>query len=295
MNSIFFVVSTFSILTSLIYLNHHADTAQNIDDQRNVGLLTTSKGEEQFPSLTSDLLFGVFTFSSDRETMQILNEHYSYGNSTDYVIETLRSLSESAWLFDAFPHESKKIIAPSLDGLREAITRGSPYNVSLIIYDIEDWNLTPQYEKRDPIRSITRGYNIVHSAGFQYGIAPDADYLLKYYREIDWTKIDFLNMQLQKFSQNITQYSSFAKDIRSFVKAVNPDTKVFAQLSFRYTNADETINIIRGLRGNVDGVIVVYLPGTEQNLCSPNCTPDNLDKVLSEITKKPIAYIDNEH
>jgi hypothetical protein len=288
MNMIFFMRSTFLILlTCLIYPTLQADSGQNIiDDEGNVAILSNaSTAQDQSPSFTPGLSFGVFTFSNDTDTMQILNKYYAHGNRTDYVIETLRSLSHSSWLFDAFPDEIKTIIAPSLNGLRDATTLGSLYNVNLILYDIEHWNLTPNYEKRDPIQSITKGSDIVHSGGFQYGIAPDADYLLNYYKEIDWRKIDFLTMQLQKFSQNITQYSSFAKDISGFVKAVNPNIKVFAQVSFRYTDGDETIKAVKAVRGYIDGVNIIYLPGTERNLCFPNCTPENLNKTLSEITK----------
>ena len=285
------MLTTFSLLTSLIHVDNLAGLRHKVYGEMNVSMSNASKTEDQSPLIGTDLLFGVFTFSKDIETMQILDKHYSHNNRKDYVIETSRSLSRSAWLFDAFPTEYKQLIVPSLDGLRDATELGSLYNISLILYNIESWELTPENEKRDPIDSITKGSDIVHSAGFLYGVAPDANYLFENYKEIDWRNVDFVTMQLQKFSQNITQYSGFAKDIGGFIKAVNPNIKVFAQLSFRYTDADETIRAVNAVRGLVDGVNIVYLPGTERNLCFPHCTPENLDKVLSEITNRPQAYV----
>ena len=83
----------------------------------------------------------------------------------------------------------------------------------MIIYDIEQWDKTPELKHADPSLLISKGADIVHQAGYRYGITPDAVTLLDNYKKINWTKIDFLGMQLQKFSHDVSEYSSLADGI----------------------------------------------------------------------------------
>ena len=131
----------------------------------------------------------------------------------------------------------------------------------MIIYDIEQWDKTPELKHADPSLLISKGADIVHQAGYRYGITPDAVTLLDNYKKINWTKIDFLGMQLQKFSHDVTEYSSLADDIATFARSKNPNIEIFTQLSFRFTDANDMIKAIESVKDTVDGFIISYIPG----------------------------------
>jgi hypothetical protein len=236
--------------------------------------------------------------------MNIIRKYHSYNNSSNYdyglgdskrgpyVIQSIRALlhpeSSTSWFFDEFPDRKKMIIVQSLDNMTDAIELGRRFdNVSHIVYDIEEWDKTPHSEKENPVIAMSNGSSTVHAAGFKYGITPDAPTLLDNYRDINWTEIDFLGMQLQRFSDNITEYSNYAKEISEHVRSQNPEIEIFAQVSFRLTSTSDMIAAIESTKNSVDGYIVAYLPDPDgdgrSDSCITTCTPEDLDKVLNTI------------
>jgi hypothetical protein len=104
------------------------------------------KDQEPGISKTPDepLLFGVFTFANDSESMRVLGQQYSANNPNHYVIHSIRSLPGQLWLYDALPAHRKMIIIQSLDNITDAIKTGQHYNLDVIVYDIEQWERTPK-------------------------------------------------------------------------------------------------------------------------------------------------------
>jgi hypothetical protein len=231
------------------------------------------------------LLFAIFTLSNDSESMKVIRDQYSQNDRNHYVMHSIRSLPEPLWLYDAFPTQRKMIIVQSLDNITNAINIERDYNLTMIIYDIEQWEKTPELKRTDPSLLISKGADIVHQAGYRYGITPDAVTLLDNYKKINWTKIDFLGMQLQRFSKDVPEYSKIAEDIASFARSKNPDIEIFTQLSFRFTDADDMIKAIERTKDTVNGFIVAYLPGTSTDSCSSECSPQELNLVLDRINK----------
>jgi hypothetical protein len=227
------------------------------------------------------LLFGVFTFVKDSESMNVLQQQYSSNNQNHYVIHSIRSLPGQLWLYDALPTHRNMIIIQSLDNITYAMKVGQNYSVDIIVYDIEQWEKTPELERADPSLSISKGAGIVHQAGYRYGITPDAITLMDNYKKINWTEIDFLGMQLQRFSQDVTKYSSIAKEISTFVRSKNPDVEIFSQLSFRFTDANDMIKVIESVKDIVNGFIIFY--DTQPHLCISTCSPHGLNLVLDRI------------
>jgi hypothetical protein len=227
------------------------------------------------------LLFGVFTFVKDSESMSVLQQQYSSNNQNHYVIHSIRSLPGQLWLYDALPTHRNMIIIQSLDNITYAMKVGQNYSLDTIVYDIEQWEKTPGLERADPSRSISKGAGIVHQAGYRYGITPDAVMLMDNYKKINWTEIDFLDMQLQRFSQDVTKYSSIAKEISTFVRSKNPNVEIFSQLSFRFTDGSDMIKVIESVKDIVNGFIIFY--DTQPHLCKSTCSPHGLNLVLDRI------------
>ncbi|MDQ4101177.1 MAG: hypothetical protein M3115_03195 [Thermoproteota archaeon] len=231
------------------------------------------------------LRFGVFTFASDDESMSVMREQYTSNDRMHYVMHSIRALPQGLWLYDEFSSHRKMIIIQSLDNITRAIDIGHQYNLSTIVYDIEHWERTPESERADPLLSISKGSSIIHEAGFGYGITPDAEILIDNYERINWTEIDFLGMQLQKFSQNIPEYSSFAEEIATFAKCKNPNMEIFTQLSFRLTDANDMVRVIESVKDFVDGFIIAYDTNTRADSCISGCDPSELSLVLERINE----------
>jgi hypothetical protein len=264
---------------------------------------TPPQEQPKSKKVSTPLSFAVFTFVNDEASMNILKKHYSYNSSNydygfgtnrgkPYILQSIRALlpseSSSSWLFDEFPDREKMIIVQSLDNMTDAIELGRKFdNVSYIVYDIENWDRTPRLERANPVVAISNGSHIVHAAGFKYGVTPDAPLLLSNYMKINWTEVDFLGMQLQRFSDNITDYSSHVKTISDYVRSQNPTIEIFAQLSFRFASSGNMIEAIESTKDYVDGYVVAYLPDPDKDSkddsCIATCTPEDLDNVLKAI------------
>jgi hypothetical protein len=255
------------------------------EDENIKNIEPLAKAQERITSRTAEepLLFGVFAFANDTGSMEVLRQHYSSNDRNHYVMHSIRSLSEGLSLYDEFPTHRKMIIVQSLDNITDAININRQYDLDMIVYDIEQWEKTPESEQADPSRSISKGAGIVHEAGYRYGITPDAIMLRDNYKKINWTEIDFLGMQLQRFSQNVTEYSSIAQEISSFARSKNPNTEIFTQLSFRFTDANDMIKVIESVKDIVDGFIITYNTNIESDPCISGCSADDLDLVLNRI------------
>jgi hypothetical protein len=278
------VVILFLLFCSLAIF---ASLATGSQDQSVNNIEQLSNQEECSFSETSQepLLFGVFTFANDTDSMEVMQEQYSANDRNHYVMHSIRVLPQGLWLYDEFPTHRKMIIIQSLDNITQAIDIDRYHNMSTISYDIEHWERTPESERADPLLSISRGAGIVHEAGFSYGITPDAEMLIDNYKRINWSEIDFLGMQLQRFSQNIEEYSSLANEVASFAKCKNPNIEIFTQLSFRLTDANDMINIINNVHDIVDGFIIAYDTNTRADSCISGCSPSQLNSVLNRINE----------
>lgn len=284
----FFSLPTVVILfLSFCSLAIFASLATGSQDQSVNNIEQLSNQEECSFSETPQepLLFGVFTFANDTDSMEVMQEQYSANDRNHYVMHSIRVLPQGLWLYDEFPTHRKMIIIQSLDNITQAIDIDRYHNISTISYDIEHWERTPESERVDPLFSISRGAGIVHEAGFSYGITPDAEMLIDNYKRINWSEIDFLGMQLQRFSQNIEEYSSLANEIASFAKCKNPNIEIFTQLSFRLTDANDMINIIDNVHDTVDGFIIAYDTNTRADSCISGCSPSQLNSVLNRINE----------
>jgi hypothetical protein len=187
-------------------------------------------------------------------------------------------------LFDILVDSNKIITVQSLDNVTKALEYSDRYKgVTHILYDIEHWSRTPLEEQANPVASIGEASRKVHAGSLKYGITPDAPFLIENYEHIQWTEVDFLVMQLQRYSQNRSEFSGYAKEIGTYAKAANPSIQVFVQLSFRFTDSEEMISAIDVTRPWVDGYVVAYLPSS--STCLPDCNPQALAKVLEHISR----------
>jgi hypothetical protein len=274
------VTALFVLFSGLVILSSFGLEAYDLNTRRIEALpmdqeYTISKTPEK------PLLFGVFTFVNDSESLSVMRQQYSSSDSNHYVIHSIRSLPGQLWLYDTLPANRKMIIVQSLDNITYAMKIGQHYDLDVIVYNMEQWEKTPEFERVHLLFSIKKGAATAHEAGYRYGIAPDAVTLLENYKKINWTEIDFLDMQLQRFSQNLTEYSNLAKEIGTFVRSKNANIEIFTQLSFRFTDANDMIKVIESVKDIVNGFIIFY--DTNAHLCISTCSPHELNLVLHKI------------
>ena len=222
----------------------------------------------------------------------------TYFQSIDYVSVGVATADPSLAQRVGNAHQYQ--LPPSLSSVERQTNYGCSTGIpGLIIYDIEHWAATPQSEQNDPTGSIAQGANVVHAAGcgLSYATAPDGQFMglppvsctpdlsTSIYQGIDWTQVDFLNIQAQRIlsdncggAQNMANYVNFVTTIANYARVQNPNIIVSSQLSFRYTPPDTMVSAIQDLSGVTDGFYFAY-PDNSSIPCN-YCSAANLQSVL---------------
>lgn len=177
-------------------------------------------------------------------------------------------------------------------------------SAGLIIYDIEEWENTPAAEKRDPIRAMRRGADIVKGSGCRYfGLAPGRAYLTGHTRTcfsgigqlprgVNWRDMSVFVIQSQgmlrdrcvKGDPDMKEFAKLVADMTRMAKQANPSILVFAEVSFNRSPTETIIQAIDRVKNVVDGIYIAYPSEGGQCLY---CNPRDLEKVLSHY-RRPI-------
>jgi len=238
---------------------------------------------------TRPISFGVFTLANDRETIDMMWKFYSSNDNNQYVIQSIRSKPPT--LLDTFEGENKMILIQSLENTTAAVKLAGKYQkIQVILYDFEQWEKTPIAELKDIPSSVNKGSDAIHKAGYKFGIIPDSELLLENYKNIDWSRVDFVGLQLQKYTQDPREYSNLAREVSAYAKSMNPSLQVFGQLSFRFGNSTDMIKTIKEANEAVDGFIISYKTSGNNNnntseSCYSQCTVEDFGNVIAAIKK----------
>jgi hypothetical protein len=228
--------------------------------------------------------------SSSKELAPIVEK---YATPSDYV--SARLVQKDPVLAARIPKSQAFWLPASVAGVQQYCSTGN-----LVLYDGEHWSATPADEKADMPGAIGRAKALAKTNGCVFGIAPDGQYAglipktctadvnRAIHRQIDWDDIALYNIQAQRLLSDdcasqggVDNYVSFVSQVTREVHQKNPNAKVSAQISLRYTPPDRAIAVINRLKGVVDGFYIAYPVG--QNLNCQYCTPQNLAQVLAAI------------
>ena len=174
--------------------------------------------------------------------------------------------------------------------------------VGLLVYDLEHWSSTPAEEQQGPAGAVNQALAAARSrSGCRFGISPDGTFLgidLKtrdtsmnrsLLPKIDVSKLDLVGLQAQRLLSDEwaadggrERYVSFVSALAKDLKQRNPKILVVAQVSFRYTTAERTIEAMRLVRGEVDGFYLAF-PATTPNVPCRYCDAEKLRQVLAAI------------
>lgn len=235
----------------------------------------------------------MFAAGWDQEAVKMVRERFG---EVDYL--------SSEVVDESKPVRARVFALPaSVESVRRLA--GAPCNLkggpTLVIYDPEPWDATPESDRRDLPRSIEAGAEAVHASGCrQFGLAPAGEYIglepracratpSALARSVNWKKVDLLVLQVQRLLSdkcggraNIAEYSRFVAEWSRIVKAANPDIKVLPSMTFRYTDAATMTEAIRKTRRDVDGYYLAY-PSSRSGINCVHCGSSNLKSVVDTL------------
>ncbi|MGH2820894.1 MAG: hypothetical protein ACRDJ5_09595, partial [Actinomycetota bacterium] len=191
-----------------------------------------------------------FTARAAPDAHAVLSRHLS---SHDYV--GFGVAEESAGIRALIGRRHRYVLPPHLGasragvpGVRHWVQRGCGKDApGMIVYDPEHWDETPSEEQRDVAGAISKAADIVHSTGcHSFGIAPDAAFMFGFdaddcsfdleggiLRNIDWRRIDLLDVQAQRLLSGpclqrlgLHGYRHVVSTIAAFVRERSPRTRM---------------------------------------------------------------------
>jgi hypothetical protein len=141
-------------------------------------------------------------------------------------------------LFAKAQNVSKVAVATSEEevqgdiSIQDAIKIAKSMGCDTVVFDLEGWQLTPNDEKSNPSAFINRAADEVHKASLHYGIAPTYRILESIRNSVDFSKIDFVVIQLQNVTSNVQNdptWFNICKDIVTAAAAKNPAIRISPQ------------------------------------------------------------------
>lgn len=236
----------------------------------------------------SDLHYTVYTTSSAEETISTLKKHFVNPPSENYLFED----SDEREISKNFDHDFNFIIGSStyqhiLDVKFNQAREELDFDENDII------NLDDEETLNVDIYNfyVGKSSEVVRGHGYKFGLTPSGDYTLKNYQTLDYSKIDWFGIQLQRFSNDKEKSYEWSKRISEYAKSKNPNIEIFVQVSLRQAetifNLEETISEIAKI-DTIDGYIITYMPDDHTNSpthpCDSSiCNGQNLDRVLDYI------------
>jgi len=164
-------------------------------------------------------------------------------------------------VLDLYPNTNHCLSAYSIDSIKAAIETAKTYgNIKYIAYDNERGNenlSTPAGELVDPAASTNIAASLVKLAGLGFSAQPTHAILMEEYKGVDWTKVDFMLMQMQKFTKGDSSFISDVTTVSNWIKSKSPNTIIFVQVNTAFDTAPHILSLINSVSDKIDGVSIV--------------------------------------
>ncbi|MGI0048608.1 MAG: hypothetical protein ACREAW_03620 [Nitrososphaera sp.] len=197
------------------------------------------------------LLINILTVSNEEMTQTVINHHLNdTGIVNNFRINMLAS----------YPKQQHALNAASIPDIQQVIHTEIPQSevrVDYIVYDNEEWNMTPAEEQTDPEGSTNRAADIVHAAGYDFGVSPSRQLLLEELHETDWREIDLLIIQTQKLV-GTAEFKDMIYRVSSTVRSQNPSCIVMVQVNPSLNTIDQIVDATNSVRESIDGVSIIW-------------------------------------
>ena len=212
----------------------------------------------------------LFTPNPTSDLLSMLNNHVDSNDMVD---------SFNPRVLNAYSNIQRILLAYSIDNIQQAISiaQSNSNPILYIGYDNEANNgklSTPDNEIQDPGRYTNMAADLVHQANYKFAATPTAAILMQEYKQVDWSKVDLLIMQLQKATKDQESFTSTVNQIASYARAENPHILIFVQINPSFNDSITLAGLISQVSYIINGTSIV-VPGA----MSPSIIDDLLTKL----------------
>jgi hypothetical protein len=198
------------------------------------------------------LLLNIFSPRNPPELIAIFDKHTT---SRDFIS------SFRTEVLDLYPKLNHCLSAYSMDSIKAAIVTAQAHsNIKYVAYDNEGGNgalTTPRSEwVIDPAAETNQAASLVKQAGLGFSVQPSRSLLMKEYKGVDWTKVDFVLMQMQKFTKNYATFKSDVTTVSDWIRSENPNTIIFVQVNIKFDTTPHLITVLKMVSDKIDGVSI---------------------------------------
>jgi hypothetical protein len=195
----------------------------------------------------------VVVISSDSATRAVINNHLT---TADIVS------SFSLATLGLFPGQKHMLEANSIPVIQQGIinAKSSTTRLDYIGYDNELSNgagSTPPSELVNPAASTNQAMSIIKAAGYSSAISPTRRILLQEYAGVDFTKVNNLDIQLEKVVDN-SLFQSVPNTVIPVATAENPKVLVTVQVSPSLFSNIDIVNNVNTISKEINGVTIMW-------------------------------------
>jgi hypothetical protein len=130
-----------------------------------------------------------------------------------------------------------------------------PPGVTIIGYNPEHWNQTPPDEQQDLSSTVKRAAEFAHAHGLKLLVAPDLRFDQESLAQIA-PYADTIVLQGQRLQADPAAFATSVKGLVRTAHVANPKILVYVQVGAPRGSAAQMIGALRGVEGDVDGIVV---------------------------------------
>jgi hypothetical protein len=128
-----------------------------------------------------------------------------------------------------------------------------------VMYNPENWELTPGDEKQELGTVVQRAAEFAHTSGLRFMFAPDRQFAEQYLTEVA-AYIDAVLLQGQRLQADPQVFSSWVLDMTQAAREVNPDMLIYVQVAATRGPAAEMYAAIQTVGNEIDGIAIWSMP-----------------------------------
>jgi hypothetical protein len=211
------------------------------------------------------MLFGIFMLNISSSLVKIADTN---------AAPTGAAFSSSTWYLNQFVPLKKVLSFASVTNnqvsgktLTNAISTANHNSqaITYLAYDNEQSNgamTTPSAEIQNPAHYTNTAADKVHSAGYKFVADPSHNILLSEYKSVDWTKVDMLQMQVERIAYSQSKFNSTVIPVAEYIRQHSANTTIMVQVDEYYATQSQIVQDIKGVRNMIDGVTIACHGGT---------------------------------
>jgi hypothetical protein len=130
-----------------------------------------------------------------------------------------------------------------------------PRGATSIGYNPEHWAQTPSDEQQALPATVKRASEFAHAHGLTLLVAPDLRFDQESLAQVS-PYADMIALQGQRLQDNPDTFATTLKGLIRTARAANPKIVVYVQVGAPRGSASQMLGALRGIEGDVDGVVI---------------------------------------